>query len=180
MSDYCWMPTQQFFSYIMARKSWFSMRWWWGQLWSRPTRWVGFFIVHSHWNNSLQVDMSLHSDTLFWFLANQFLLFLLTAAWLSKKQHFIVFDLTPTVAQTHDPPHSRRTITLWYGRGKAYTINDSISTFFMWSIVSDTAWQITVTGASRTLMISTVTGASRTLMIWIYLLFCSSLKKNCV
>ena len=28
--DCCLMPTQQFFSYIMARTSSFSMRWWWG------------------------------------------------------------------------------------------------------------------------------------------------------
>jgi hypothetical protein len=28
-------------------------------------------IVLAHWNNSLWVDMSLHSDTLFWFRANQ-------------------------------------------------------------------------------------------------------------
>jgi len=27
------------------------------------------FIVLAHWNNSLQVDMSLHSDTLSWFQA---------------------------------------------------------------------------------------------------------------
>jgi hypothetical protein len=39
----CWTPTQQFFSYIMARTSSFSMRWWWGSLCTRPTRLVGFF-----------------------------------------------------------------------------------------------------------------------------------------
>jgi len=26
----------------MAKTSKFSMRWWWGQLCTRPTRWVGF------------------------------------------------------------------------------------------------------------------------------------------
>ena len=31
----------------------------------------------AHWNNSPRVDMSLHSDTLFWFRADQSLLFLL-------------------------------------------------------------------------------------------------------
>jgi len=35
--DCCLMSTQQFFSYIMARTSKFSMRWWWGQLCIRPT-----------------------------------------------------------------------------------------------------------------------------------------------
>ena len=83
----CWlMPTQQFFSYIMARTSYFSMRWWWGQLCTRPTSSVGFFIVLAHWNNSLWIDMSAHSDTLSWFWANQFLLFLLNAACLVEKQ----------------------------------------------------------------------------------------------
>jgi hypothetical protein len=41
--------------------------------------------------------MSLHSDTLFWFLANQSLLFLLNAACLAEEvenTNFIVFGLT--------------------------------------------------------------------------------------
>jgi hypothetical protein len=37
------------------------------------------YIVLAHWNNSPQVDMSPHSDILFWFQANQSLLFLLNA-----------------------------------------------------------------------------------------------------
>jgi hypothetical protein len=52
--------------------------------------------------------MSLHSDTLFWFRANQSLLFLLNAACLAEKQqiyNFIVFVLTrpglePTIYRT--------------------------------------------------------------------------------
>jgi hypothetical protein len=74
------------FSYIMARTSYFSMRWWWGPLCTRPTRLVGLLIVLAHWNNSLQVDMSPHTDTLFWFQANQSLLFLLNAVCLEEKQ----------------------------------------------------------------------------------------------
>jgi len=31
LSDCCLTPIQQFFSYIMARTSQFSMRWWWGE-----------------------------------------------------------------------------------------------------------------------------------------------------
>jgi RsiW-degrading membrane proteinase PrsW (M82 family) len=38
----CLTPIQQFFSYIMARTSRFSMRWWWGPLCTRPTRGVRF------------------------------------------------------------------------------------------------------------------------------------------
>jgi hypothetical protein len=40
--------------------------------------------------NSLRVDMSLHSDTLFWFRANQSLLFLLNDACLSEKQQLLI------------------------------------------------------------------------------------------
>ena len=45
------------------------------------------FIVLAHWNNSPRVDMSIHSETLFWFRANQSFLFLLNAACLAEKQH---------------------------------------------------------------------------------------------
>ena len=61
------------------------MRWWWGPLCSRPTDLV-FFIVLAHWNNSPRIDMSLHSDILFWFRANQSLLLLLNATCLAEKQ----------------------------------------------------------------------------------------------
>jgi len=44
------------------------------------------FIVLAHWINSPRVDMSIHWDTLFWFQANQSLLFLLHAACLAEKQ----------------------------------------------------------------------------------------------
>ena len=40
--DCCLAPIQQFFSYIMARTSYLSMRWWSDPLCSRPTHWVGF------------------------------------------------------------------------------------------------------------------------------------------
>jgi hypothetical protein len=44
------------------------------------------FIVLANWNNSPRVDMSIHSETLFWFRANQSFLFLLNAACLAEKQ----------------------------------------------------------------------------------------------
>jgi hypothetical protein len=63
--------------------------------------------VRAHWNNSLQVDMLPHSDTLSWFQANQSLLFLLNAACLVEKQQIpiLVFGLTrsglkPTIYHT--------------------------------------------------------------------------------
>ena len=37
-------------------------------------------------DNSQRVDMSLHSDTLSWFRANQSVLFLLNAGFLEEKQ----------------------------------------------------------------------------------------------
>jgi hypothetical protein len=44
----CLTPTQQFFNYIMARTSYFSMRWWWGPLCTRPTcLLVGFYSASS-------------------------------------------------------------------------------------------------------------------------------------
>jgi len=51
----------------------------WCPLCTRPTRWVGYLLL-AHWNNSLWVNMSLQSDTLFWFRANQSLLLLPSAA----------------------------------------------------------------------------------------------------
>ena len=57
------------------------------------------FIVLGHWNKIMRVDMSIHSDTLFWFWANQSLLFLLNAACLQLSEEatntiFLVFGLT--------------------------------------------------------------------------------------
>jgi len=56
VSDCCLMPIQQIFSYILARTSYFSMRWWWGPLCTRSTRWVlvwtDIYIFH---NNLLTV-----------------------------------------------------------------------------------------------------------------------------
>jgi hypothetical protein len=41
-------------------------------------------------NKSIFNDMSYHSDTLFWFRANQFLLFLLNATCLAEKQQISI------------------------------------------------------------------------------------------
>jgi hypothetical protein len=47
------------FQLYHGEKKLHSMKWWWCPLGSRPTRWI--FIVLAHWNNSLRVDMSIHS-----------------------------------------------------------------------------------------------------------------------
>ena len=53
------------------------------------------FIVPAHWKNSLWIDMSPHSDKLFWFWANQSLLFLLSATYRKSNKyqfHCLWFD----------------------------------------------------------------------------------------
>ena len=52
------------------------------------TSWI--FVVLTHWNNNSWVDMSLHSDTLFWLRVIQPLLLLLNAACLAENQHMSV------------------------------------------------------------------------------------------
>jgi hypothetical protein len=47
--------------------------------------------VLAHWNNSLRIDMSHHSDTLSWFCTNQSLLFLLNAV---EEKHQIQCNLS--------------------------------------------------------------------------------------
>ena len=72
------------------------MRWWWVPLCSnyKPKTLSWIFIVLAHWNNSPRIDMSLHSDTLFWFRAIQSLLLLLNDACLAETQHIpILYSL---------------------------------------------------------------------------------------
>jgi hypothetical protein len=47
---------------------------------------LDFYSAIAYWNNSPRIDVSLHSDTLFWFRANPSLLLLLNAACLDEKQ----------------------------------------------------------------------------------------------
>ena len=56
------------------------------------------FIVLAHWSNSRRIYISPHSDTLSWFRTNQFLLFLVYAARLEKKQQIpisLIINLSP-------------------------------------------------------------------------------------
>jgi hypothetical protein len=60
--------------------------------------------------------MSLHSDTLFWFRANQSFLFLLNAAYLAEKQQIpiLVFGLLePTIYYTTNAVGYNRGLGLW-------------------------------------------------------------------
>jgi hypothetical protein len=69
-----------------------------------------FIIYITERNNSPCIDISLISDTLFWFRAKQSLLLLLNAACLAEKQHIPIYSpwFDPTGARTHELPHSRR------------------------------------------------------------------------
>jgi hypothetical protein len=90
MTTYCSVSYKLYSNFIwQLQLTWpiKIMRWWWDLLCTRPTRLVGlFFIVLAHWNNNPLIDMSPHSDTLFWFWAIQSLFFLLNAAFLAEKQ----------------------------------------------------------------------------------------------
>ena len=55
---------------------------------------------------TLRIDISPHSDTLFWFWANPSLLFLLNVlSGEATNTNFIVFGLTRSGLETHDLPH---------------------------------------------------------------------------
>jgi hypothetical protein len=73
------------------------------------------FIVLAHWNNNLRVDMSLHSDTLFWIRANQSLLFFLNAACLIEKQQFYSLWFDPTEDRIH-ANHYATDAVHWIGK----------------------------------------------------------------
>ena len=73
LSECCLTPTQQFFSY---RKLLVNQL----MKWSICTRLSRMFIVRAHWNHNPRIDMSLQSDTLSWFRANQSLHLLLNAS----------------------------------------------------------------------------------------------------
>ena len=58
-------------------------------------------IVLAHWNNSPWTDMSLHSDTLSWFQANQSLVLLLCASQRSSNYQFDRLCFDPSRNWTH-------------------------------------------------------------------------------
>ena len=72
----CWMPSEQFFKYIMGRIGCISMRWWYLFCSRLILSWI--FIVLAHWNNNPWVDMKL--ETLSWFWAK-----LETLSWFRAK-----------------------------------------------------------------------------------------------
>jgi hypothetical protein len=69
-------------------------------------------ILLADWNNILQVDMSLHSDTLSWFQA---LLLLLHAAYLVEKQQCYCLCLQDLLNERCEPLHNSSKLRgVWY------------------------------------------------------------------
>ena len=56
----CSLPSEQFVSYIMARTSY--IQWDGDEVFFVLEQQAYFFIMLAHWNNSLLVDILLHSD----------------------------------------------------------------------------------------------------------------------
>ena len=88
VNDCYLMPTQQLFSYIMAKTNY---RYIWIKSWryllcTGPTLLHWIFIEQADWNNSRHVDISLHGDTLSWFRANYLLLLLPNDVCFVEKQ----------------------------------------------------------------------------------------------
>ena len=70
------------------------------------------FIVLAHWNYSPRIDMLPRSDTLSWFRANPFLLFLLNAACFAEIQQIPIWSgFEPRIYRTRGE-HAALTITL--------------------------------------------------------------------
>jgi hypothetical protein len=90
MNDCCLMPNERFFSYIMVRTSYVAnnevimMS---SLYYTNTVSWIFIFLAHFKKKRSAD-NMSLHSDTLSWFWASQYFLFLLNAACLAESNKY--------------------------------------------------------------------------------------------
>ena len=118
---YCWYHSWEWVSEWVSELLLFNAKWAALQFYLRETsyiRWhddgvcfvrLGWIVFYSsHWNNSTRIDMSLQTDTLFWFRANKSMLFLLITAWLEKNIKIQLYNLMfdPIGARIHDLSHS--------------------------------------------------------------------------
>jgi len=60
-----------------------------------------FVLVQAHWIKSLQVDMSLQSDMLFWFWDSKSFLLILSDAYLGEKQQILFSHLPINATSGH-------------------------------------------------------------------------------
>jgi hypothetical protein len=87
------------------------IRCWWGPLCNHANKLSWIFIVLAHWNNSPRVDMSLHSDTLSWFRANQSLFLLFNTVYLVEKQQ--ISELSVPIITKVVSSKSNKSQKLW-------------------------------------------------------------------
>ena len=73
--------------------------------------------------------MSLHSDTLFWFQANQYLLLLLSAAYLAENQQ-IVFGSIQGEHANHYTSYAVTTGLMFDVSYNVYSVNTAAKTYF--------------------------------------------------
>lgn len=63
-----------------------SIRWWWW--WSQLDKHAKFdFNLLGHWSNSAPLNMSFHSNMLYWFRDHWYLLVILDATWLPERHY---------------------------------------------------------------------------------------------
>ena len=74
------------------------VRWCSCLLFTRPPVLILICVVLPHWNNSLQVDMASHSDTLYWLRTNQSCLLLLNTACLVMSLFCVFHRVFPYVS----------------------------------------------------------------------------------
>jgi hypothetical protein len=86
MSDYCLTTNKQLLGYVMARTSYIRWDHDDDDLFVLYQQFSWIFIVLAHCNNSLWVDMSLHSESLVLFRTNLSLLLLINVACLVQNQ----------------------------------------------------------------------------------------------
>jgi len=82
VSDWVSEWVSEFFGYVMARTGYIRLDYDISIITDQPAQ-LDFLLAH--WNNSPQINISLYSNTLFWFQVSPFLLLLQNVACLAEK-----------------------------------------------------------------------------------------------
>jgi hypothetical protein len=133
VNDCCLMPNEQFFSHIMVRTSYILMMMMSALFLTNALSWI--FIVQTHWNNSPQVEMLFHSDTLFWFRTNLSFLLLMYNEKATNTNFIVWYDTT------------RARTKIFHSRGKH--ANHYATTVFVCTVMCS-QWPKIFTGISCT------------------------------